>query len=169
MRHRLVGPSWALAAVLMFVGSALAPLVLAPPASAQITDVSPQNEAVNAAIAQAKATLPQFFARLANPQPGDSGLLIKIRFDKRLGDGSGEHIWGKDIVSNGNTVTLTIDNDPRDVKYIKRGDRVTVPVADATDWLYERDGKYQGAYTVRALLPFMEPAAAARMRECLPD
>ena len=42
-----------------------------PSAAQNITNVSPENEAVNAAIAKAKGTLPVFFARNAKPQPGD--------------------------------------------------------------------------------------------------
>lgn len=131
---------------------------------AQVTDVSPENAAVNAAIEKARQTLPAFFARLKNPQPGDNRFQVKIRFPKP--QGGGEHIWAGDIVRNGDNISATIDNDPVHVD-LKRGQRVNVPVADITDWLYWRNGKMHGAVTVRALLPFMQPDQAARLRDLL--
>ena len=156
IRHRVLAVLAAVAVV------ALAAL----PAFAQLTEVSPQNEAINAAIEKAKSTLPVFFARLANPQPGDSGFLVKIRYDKKSTSG-GEHIWAKDVVKSGNTVSATIDNEPKDIADLVRGQRVTVPITQLTDWLYERRGKYHGAYTVRALVPFMTKEQAADMRKRL--
>lgn len=137
-----------------------------PAARAQnITNVSNENKAVNAAIAEAQSKLPVFFERLANPQPGDYGFSVKLRYD--VGNNNGEHIWGADPVRSGDTVTATIANVPRNIKNLSKGDRVTVPITRITDWLFERDGKYHGAYTVRALLPFMKKDEAANMRKRL--
>jgi uncharacterized protein YegJ (DUF2314 family) len=146
---------------------ATAVLCLTATAQAQITEVSPQNKAVNEAIEVAKSQLPVFFQRLANPRPGDSGFLVKIRYEKTPADGGSEHIWAKDVVRVGDSVSATIDNDPRHIANLQRGQRVTVPISQLTDWLYVRDGKYVGAYTVRALLPFMPTEQAADMRERL--
>jgi uncharacterized protein YegJ (DUF2314 family) len=132
-----------------------------------ITHVTSQNAAVNAAIAKAKSTLPVFFVRNAKPQPGDSGFAVKIRYDTGKGDGSGEHIWAGDVVHNGDKVTATIANEPQQIANLTKGQRVTVPVSQLTDWMYIRDDKYHGAYTVRALVPFMRPAQAAAMRKRL--
>jgi len=138
-----------------------------PAAAQNITNVSPENEAVNAAIAKAKGTLPVFFARNAKPQPGDSGFAVKIRYATGRADGSGEHIWANDVARNGATVTATIANEPRDIPNLAKGQRVTVQVSQLTDWMYVRDDKYHGAYTVRALVPFMKPEQAAAMRKRL--
>jgi uncharacterized protein YegJ (DUF2314 family) len=138
------------------------------PALAQnITNVASQNAAVNAAIAKAQRTLPVFFARNANPQSGDSGFAVKIRYDKGRGDGSGEHIWAGDVVQDGDTVTATIANEPQEIANLAKGQRVTVPVSQLTDWMYIRDDRYHGAYTVRALVRFMRPEQAAAMRKRL--
>jgi uncharacterized protein YegJ (DUF2314 family) len=138
------------------------------PAVAQnVTNVASQNEAVNAAIAKAKSTLPVFFARNAKPRAGDSGFAVKIRYGTGKGDGSGEHIWAGDVVHNGDMVTATIANEPQEIPNLAKGQRVTVPVSQLTDWMYIRDDKYHGAYTVRALVPFMRPEQAAAMRKRL--
>ncbi len=142
--------------------------VMAGAVSAQsLTYVSPQNQAVNAAIETAKSTLPVFFARLLKPQAGDSGFLVKIRYDKGKGDGAAEHIWAKDVVRSGDTISATIAQPPTDIPNLENGQRVTVPVSQITDWLYSRDGKYRGAYTVRALLAFMKPDEAEAMKKKL--
>lgn len=149
---------------IFYVATALA--LTAVSAWAQITDVPSQNAAVNAAIQTAKDTLPVFFARLESPKPGDSGFMVKIRYPKTTGDG-GEHIWAKNVVREGESVSAEIANEPREIANLQMGQRVTVPISRLTDWLYTRDGKYQGAYTVRALLPYMQPEQAANMRERL--
>lgn len=150
---------FAVCAFLLFAANAAA--------SAQsLTNVSPQNEAVNAAIAKAKSTLNVFFARNAKPEPGDSGFMVKIRYVVD-NNGGGEHIWADNVVRNGDTVSATIANEPRQIPNLKRGQRVTVPVSQLTDWMYTRDGKYRGAYTVRALVPFMTPADGEAMKRRL--
>lgn len=151
---------------LIFTAVALALLAMLP-AVAQITDVSPENKAVNAAIEKAKATLPVFFERLANRQPGEENFLIKIRYETTKEDGGGEHIWAKDVTKDGDSVSATIDNVPRNIPNLSKGQRVTVPISRVTDWLYEQNGKYRGAYTVRALVPFMTKQQAADMRKRL--
>lgn len=144
----------------------MAAMLLATSAIAQnITQVANENAAVNAAITEAQAKLPVFFERLQKPRPGDSGFSVKIRYD--VGNNSGEHIWAADPVRAGDAITATISNVPRDIKNLAKGDRVTVPIARITDWLYVRDGKYHGAYTVRALLPFMKKDEADDMRKRL--
>lgn len=144
----------------------LAVLMLAPfPGAAQITSVPTADQAINAAIAKAKATLPRFFERLAKPQPGDEGFAVKIRYTTRRGDG--EHIWATDVVRSGDTVTATISNQPRDIPNLRHGQRVTVPIAQLTDWMFRRNGKIHGGATIRALLPHMPRDDADRLRTML--
>ena len=144
----------------------IAVLVLAPlPGRAQITSVPTADQAMTAAIAKARASLPRFFARLAEPQPGDEGFAVKIRYTTRRGDG--EHIWATEVVRSGDTVTATINNQPRDIPDLRHGQRVTVPIAQLTDWMYRRNGKIHGGSTIRALLPHMSRDEAERLRAML--
>ena len=133
-----------------------------------ITNVSPQEKSVNDAIEKGKKTLPVFFARLAKPQDGDSQFLVKIRYDTGEGENKGgEHLWAENVVRTGDNVTATIANVPVKIPNLTKGQRVTVPVSQLTDWLYVREGKYRGAYTVRALLPFMKKEDAETMKKKL--
>lgn len=134
-------------------------------ATAQTT-VSTQNEAVNAAIEKAKRTLPTFFERLAKPQRGDTDFQIKIRF-LTSSPPAGEHVWAREIKREGDQVSATIVSRPNDIPNLRMGQRVTVPISQITDWLVESGGKYHGAFTVRALLPYMKPEEADEMRRSL--
>jgi uncharacterized protein YegJ (DUF2314 family) len=125
-----------------------------------IVNVPTQDKAMAAAIETAKTTLPKFFERLAKPEPGDERFAIKIRYDTNRKGADGEHIWANDVKREGDKISATISNQPRDIVALKMGQRVTVPVSQLTDWMFVRDGKYHGAYTLRAMLPFM-PAAQA--------
>jgi uncharacterized protein YegJ (DUF2314 family) len=138
-----------------------------PPLAAQIINVPTQDKAMAAAIEKAKATLPSFFERLTKPQPGDDGFAVKIRFDTTKRGTDGEHIWANAVVREGDTVSATINNQPRDIPDLKNGQRVTVAVTQLTDWMFMRDGKFHGAYTLRAMLPFMAPDQAKSFRQRL--
>jgi uncharacterized protein YegJ (DUF2314 family) len=145
----------------------VAPLAATPVSAQVLTTVSSENEAVNAAIAKAREALPVFFRRLNNPERGDSGFRVKLVYDTRIAKRT-EHLWAKDVVRVGSDkISATIDNQPKDIPDLAHGQRVTVPITQISDWLYVRDGKYRGAYTVRALLPFMKPGEAAKMKERL--
>lgn len=141
-------------------------IYLAPQAATAQTTVSTQNEAVNAAIEKAKRTLPDFFARLDKPQRGDTDFQIKIRFVTNQPP-NGEHVWARDVRRDGTNVTATITTVPRNIPDLRQGQRVTVPITQVTDWLVESGGKYHGAYTVRALLPYMNKEEADEMRRSL--
>lgn len=141
-------------------------IYLAPQAATAQTTVSTQNEAVNAAIEKAKRTLPDFFARLDKPQRGDTDFQIKIRFVTNQPP-NGEHVWARDVRRDGTNVTATIATVPRNIPDLRQGQRVTVPITQVTDWLVESGGKYHGAYTVRALLPYMSKEEADEMRRSL--
>jgi uncharacterized protein YegJ (DUF2314 family) len=137
------------------------------PASAQVVDVPTRNKSMAAAIDKAKATLPVFFARLAKPEPGDEAFAVKIRYQTTKFGADGEHIWANAVVREGDIVSAAINNEPRDILDLKIGQRVTVPLTQLTDWMFIRNGKIHGAYTLRAMLPLMAKDQAADFRRRL--
>lgn len=69
-----------------------------------------------------------------------------MRFDHPSG---GEHIWLDSVhFSNGNIIGI-VSNNPVTVKSVKLGDAVTIDTSKLSDWMFMRDGKAQGAFTVR--------------------
>ena len=124
-----------------------------------------QNTEMNAAIAQAKASLPVFLARLdANQiQPTDS---LKVGFP--AGEGH-EHIWVNQIAREGDQLTGVLANEPNAMPGQHRGSVVVFPIALVSDWSYEKDGKRWGNYTTRVMLPYIAPEEADAVRESLSD
>lgn len=142
-------------------------LLASPPTRAQsVTNVNPGEPAVEAAIAKAQSTLSTFFRLQANPGPGKSGFSVKIKLPKKATTGNW-HVWGENVVRSGDTVTATLASNTRADPDYAPGQRVTAPLSQISDWLYWENGKMRGAYTVRALLPFMSPEEADRSMRLL--
>jgi uncharacterized protein YegJ (DUF2314 family) len=141
----------------------LALLASASMATAQgVVSVPTKDNAMAVAIAQAQASLQQFWDIQAKADPANSDYAVKIRYATRNSDG--EHIWANAVVRAGNNVSATINNQPRDIPKLRKGQRVTVPISRVTDWMYIRDGKIQGGQTIRALLPLLPPDQAAELK-----
>ncbi|MDP2764161.1 MAG: DUF2314 domain-containing protein [Brevundimonas sp.] len=118
---------------------------------------------MNAAVAQARATLPIFLARLdaGDILPTDS---LKVGFPV---DGSHEHIWVNQIARKGDDLTGVLNNEPNYLAGHHLGSAVTFPAALVSDWSYEKDGKRWGNYTTRVMLPYLSPEQAASVRATL--
>ena len=63
----------------------------------------------------------------------------------------------------------TINNDPNTVASVKLGDRIEIPDADITDWLYRRDGKMVGNRTLKPLFKQMPAAEVERLKKMMAD
>jgi uncharacterized protein YegJ (DUF2314 family) len=79
-----------------------------------------------------------------------------------------EHFWLSETTYSDGRFSGIIDADPS-TSIIKRGDRWTAPIEDVTDWMYTRNQKMYGNYTLRALLPGMPSDEAAKYRPVLAD
>jgi uncharacterized protein YegJ (DUF2314 family) len=142
----------------------------ASPAQAQVRKqgsdplvyVNAGDAAMNGAIAKARQTLPDFFARFARPQPGEVHFLLK--FDLLPEPDKAEFIWAE-IVSRSPGFTLVrLANAPADPRW-KLGQQVSVRDSDVIDWGYYKDGVMQGQYTTRILLPTLGPADSEAIRK----
>jgi uncharacterized protein YegJ (DUF2314 family) len=124
------------------------------------------NKNIARAMRQAKANLPRFLKRLSNPLPGDTSFEVKVH----VGSDNpkvGAYIWLKDVERRGNQLVGTAYTVPRGVSSPTNGQRVVLPLARVDDWLIINSGKVNGGYTVRALLPYMQPDEAVAMRSRL--
>ena len=120
---------------------------------------------MNAAIAHARETLPGFWKEFQNPKPSDHfNLKVKIT------DSNGtEYFWAGSLQRRGSAITGVIDNDPNIVRSVKLGQRINIPDADIADWLYMRDGKMHGNYTLRAMFKHMSADEVAQAKKMLAD
>jgi uncharacterized protein YegJ (DUF2314 family) len=138
------------------------------PAAAQDSSyvkVPNQDREMEDAQAEARATLGQFWEKLANPGAGEEGFALKVALP--YGDNNTEHIWTKDIERKDGKITAVISNVPRDAKNVRAGQRIEVAEGQISDWMFVRKGKIVGNYTMRPLLKRMPPQDAARYRAML--
>jgi uncharacterized protein YegJ (DUF2314 family) len=114
---------------------------------------------MTAAMDRARATLPQFEERLANPTPTQTMAIIKARFTE--GD-LVEHMWLNQIAVTPEGYSGVLGNDPYELEDVKAGATLIVPREQVSDWIVVDGGKLVGGYTMRVLrsrLPENERAA----------
>ena len=121
---------------------------------------------MNAAIAKARAGLASFWTALANPALETEGYALKVA----VKDGDQvEHFWTSDVRRDGDHITAVIANEPQIVSTVKEGQRIEVPDADISDWMYMRKGKIVGNETLRVLLGYMSEEEAAQWKAMLEE
>lgn len=103
-------------------------------------------EAMAAAWAKARETWPEALAHL---QKGGE-LLAKFPFARVTKRGT-EHIWVTVQSVDGDVVRGVLANEPMDLGALKLGSKVECKLAELSDWLFLRDGKMVGGYTVKVL------------------
>ena len=125
-----------------------------------------QDEEMKKAVERARAELPAVLTRFAGGQLNDCLFTVKVAF--REGD-IVEHIWLSHTTYENDRFAGVLDCEIQSLKQLRKGDRVTAKLEDVTDWSYVRDGKMFGNYTLRVLLPHMQPEIAEQWRSKLAD
>jgi uncharacterized protein YegJ (DUF2314 family) len=129
-------------------------------------NVADDDAEMSAAIAQARQTLPEFWKIYDKPEHGESRFALKVCITDSNG---AEHFWVGNIERQGEKIFGTIDNEPNYVKSVKNGQRIEIPPADITDWLYWRDEKMHGNRTLKPLLKSMPPEEVQKLRAIMAD
>lgn len=127
----------------------------------KVVEVEPDDPEMLAAIARARETLPQFWEVFDQPSRGEKDFSLKVKITDENGD---EHFWATDIERRDGKTMGTISNDPNIVANVKFGDRIEIPEADITDWLYLRGGKMVGNETLKPLFKTMPPAEVEKFK-----
>ena len=113
---------------------------------AQLPIVVPGDaDAMEKAIAEARAT----WNTAATHFRGGGKLNAKFAFVAK--GGGHEHIWIWVTKIDGDRVHGALANDPQRLEGRKLGDTVECRLGDLSDWVFERDGKMVGGYTVKVL------------------
>ena len=121
---------------------------------------------MNAAIAKAQETLPQFWQAFEKRENGDEDFALKVKIQ----DGENvEHFWVVDIERKDGKLLGTISNEPEFVGNVKMGQQISIPEADISDWVYTHDGKMVGNHTLRALFKHMPAGEVEKYRQMLAD
>ena len=132
----------------------------------QVVNVPSDDVEMNAAIEQARSTLPDFWARFADPAPDEADFSLKLGITDSVGT---EHFWCGEIEGDAKTATCVIANEPVHVHTVSYGERVAVDPDIISDWLYYRDGKIVGGETIRVMLPRLDKKEAAILRAQLAE
>ena len=116
--------------------------------AANMLVVSEDDPEMNAAIAEARAHLLKFLEALLQPGESRYGFAVKYPFEEPLVHGV-EHLWLVDVVTSGDDFIGVVDVEPMVLKHIRFGQKLKIPQAGITDWMYYEDEKRVGAYTAR--------------------
>lgn len=154
-RPSLLRRHFAVAAASVALGACLSPHV-----AAQSRDPA-SHPAIAEAIALARKTLPQFMERWQANEPQDTGYALKVA----IGDQNGiEHLWVSQLQRRDGRIYGLVDTRPMRVRSLAAGQRIEVRADSVIDWMYFRRGRIVGNHTGRAMLPYMQPAEAEKLR-----
>lgn len=121
-------------------------------------------EEMDAAIARAQNEVDSFISELSTPT--GTGHAVKAPIED---DGQVEHFWLTDVSYQDDEFKGTINNDPGIVGNVEIGQSWTVKKSDISDWMFMRDGKMHGNYTMRPLLRTLPDDEAAQYRSILAE
>ena len=148
---------------------AIAPAIAAPAGEREammadredMVTVEASDARMNAAIAEAKATLPDFLAAYR------SGRFDKASFVIKYPLGGWEHIWVEIASIDKDGVNGRLSNVPAQPEF-KLGQAVYVPLTDVSDWAYrDEKGVMVGHRTTRVILPQMDADMRRSVEEFL--
>ena len=104
---------------------------------------------------RARKNVGTFIAALRRPTPEQRDFAVKKKF---IRGEAVEHLWLTDVKFNGNRFVGAVDNNPREIKGLKVGTRVSVNPDEISDWAFVDKGVLVGGYTVRALVMELPPS-----------
>jgi uncharacterized protein YegJ (DUF2314 family) len=131
-----------------------------------VIDVAADDAEMNAAISQARDSLAHFWSTFEAPNRGESDFALKVRIEDRE---AVEHFWVTDLRREGGRTYGLIGNEPNSVTTVRFGEEIEIPEGDVTDWLYMREGKMVGNFTLPPLFKQMPAAEVERLRSMMAD
>jgi uncharacterized protein YegJ (DUF2314 family) len=132
----------------------------------KVTAVSAEDPEMNAAIATARSKLPDFWRKLEHPAKNESDFCLKVRITDQ---NDTEHFWVSGVEKKDGKIYGTINNDPNSVKSVRLGQRIEVKEDQISDWLFMRNGKMVGNYTLRPLMKTMSEEDLAKAKAILEE
>ena len=99
-----------------------------------------------AAVEEARRRWPEFTAALARRRPEQTfAVLAPIREGDKV-----ELVWLSDVGLEGDHVSGRLDNEPVELKQVRRGDRLQVLQTEVVDWSFEDGETMHGDFTSKA-------------------
>ncbi|MFN9717357.1 MAG: YegJ family protein [Planctomycetota bacterium] len=101
------------------------------------------------AVEEARQTWPDFVRAYQKKEAGTESFSVKFAFDAPEDK---ELMWVEVTSIDDEFVTGRLANDPVWVKDLKLGSKVRRQVSEVSDWMYLRDGRMVGGYSVQVLI-----------------
>ena len=127
----------------------------------RVTSVADDDAEMAAAIATARKSIPELLEAI---KTGVDSYSVKVPITDPNGT---EHFWLSEVTYSNGFFSGKNDNDPNTVKSVTFGQQYTANQNAISDWLYVRNHKVTGNYTLRVLLPRMSPSDAAKARKTM--
>ena len=119
-----------------------------------------------AATEEAIKNYPLFEQAMHGPDTTLSQFGVRMQFTD--GAKNKEHLWLKKLHNIGGQLFGVVDTEPMHVTGMKFGDTVRVVRNDITDWMYVKNGKLQGGYTLKVLYNSMDENMKRQFRSSVP-
>jgi uncharacterized protein YegJ (DUF2314 family) len=107
---------------------------------------------MTAAIKKARATIATFWKAHAAPPPGVRNFALKVAITEP-GNDQTEHFWLIKVRKEAEgRLSGLVNNDPNHIKSVRMGQRYTFNQGMISDWMFLRNGKIVGAWTLRVII-----------------
>lgn len=113
-----------------------------------ITMIENDDPKMNAAMKKARASIDEFVVAFNKADASTSAFAIKVEFTQ--GEDT-EHMWVLPGNLDSGKYQGVLNNEPAYITNVKLGDNVKFGKSEISDWMYVRDGKLVGGYTLRVL------------------
>lgn len=127
--------------------------------------VESEDEAMNKAVKKAIKTFPEFLKAFNTPDSSNGNFTVKRKFAY---DDGFEHMWLTDLHYEGDKLIGILDSDPVHISWIKPGDSLEIKIDSVSDWMYIRNNRLVGGYTIRVLHDKMSEAEKKEFASQLP-
>ena len=124
--------------------------------------VDPDDWEVLSARSDARATLAEFVRRFREPPTTQSRISVKVRLAERNSaaeDSLIEHLWLDPLDVRDSTIRGVLVNTPFDLRRARRGDTVSVPFEQVSDWYAVDRDTLVGGFTTRLFRSHLTKAA----------
>jgi uncharacterized protein YegJ (DUF2314 family) len=117
---------------------------------------------MDAAITKARGSVEEFITALAAQSAESYSVKAPIHEGEKT-----EHFWIVDVTYKDGTFSGTIGNDPGIVSTVKFGQKWELKKEEISDWMYTKDDRIYGGYTIDPLLDSMPTDEADALRKQL--
>ena len=117
----------------------------------------------------ARASLPVFWERFAQPEEGDYDFSLKAAFPRRDGQPGVEEAWVENVARAPDRIVGELSVQPQFLGDLKEHAIVEFQENQIVDWAFMSGDRLFGHYTTRMMLPRMDAVQAEWLRPLLSE